>query len=62
MTLLHTDPLALEQSTSPTHHGSWLVGANVTHARDSFQATTALEPRQPRQAVLEGEEVSDLTE
>ena len=72
MTLLQTDPLAPEQSISPAHHGSWLVGADVTHARDSFQAATALEPRQPvsaclgpvssPEAALEGGEVLDLTE
>lgn len=46
MTLLQCDLLAPEQSTSPTHYGSWLVGDDMTHAKDSFQATIALEPWQ----------------
>lgn len=44
--LPQTDLLAPEQSTSPTHHRSWLVGNDMTHARNSFQATIALEPWQ----------------
>lgn len=71
MTLPQTDLLALEQSISLPRHGSWLVGDNMTHAGDSFQATAALEPWQqvcllgpassPR-AVLKGREVSDHTQ
>lgn len=41
--LLQADLLAPEQSSSPTRHGSCLVGDDMTHARDSFQATVALE-------------------
>lgn len=43
VTLLQTDPLAPEQSSSPTRHGSCLLGDDGTHTRDSFQATIALE-------------------
>ena len=72
VSVLQTDLLAPEQSTSPTRNGSWLVGADVTHTRDSFQAAIALKRRganlcllgpvsRPR-AVREGGNIIDLTE